>query len=101
MPATASIDSPNARQGLERDLVARRNRAGRAAPPSLDEALSPLAVLARGYSLTFLADGKTLVRNSLDVSSGDLIYTPARQRARSASQVHLSPPSLAWPTPGS
>ena len=39
------------------------------------EALSPLGVLARGYSLTFLADGKTLVRTSNDVKNGDLIQT--------------------------
>jgi exodeoxyribonuclease VII large subunit len=34
-----------------------------------------LDVLARGYSLTFQADGKTLVRNSQDVKTGDLIHT--------------------------
>ena len=39
------------------------------------EALSPLSVLARGYSLTFLADGKTLVRSTNDVHPGDLILT--------------------------
>jgi exodeoxyribonuclease VII large subunit len=39
------------------------------------EALSPLSVLARGYSLTFLADGKSLVRSSEDVHPGDLILT--------------------------
>ncbi len=39
------------------------------------EALSPLGVLARGYSLTLLADAKTLVRNANDVKTGDLINT--------------------------
>ena len=62
-----------ARQALDHDLVARRHRVARLAA-SL-EALSPLAVLARGYSLTFLADGKTLVRISHDVKTGDLIHT--------------------------
>ncbi len=32
-------------------------------------------MLARGYSLTLLADGKTLVRRSDDVKTGDLILT--------------------------
>jgi exodeoxyribonuclease VII large subunit len=65
--------SQRARQALEHDLVARRHRVARLAA-SLD-ALSPLAVLARGYSLTFLADGKTLVRDSHDVKIGALIHT--------------------------
>jgi exodeoxyribonuclease VII large subunit len=65
--------SDRARQALEHDLVSRRHRVGRLAA-SL-EALSPLAVLARGYSLTFLADGKTIVRNSHEVKAGDLIHT--------------------------
>ncbi|MGO9597710.1 MAG: exodeoxyribonuclease VII large subunit [Isosphaeraceae bacterium] len=39
------------------------------------EALSPLAVLARGYSLTFQADGTTLVRKPDDVQPDDLIQT--------------------------
>jgi exodeoxyribonuclease VII large subunit len=65
--------SQRARQALEHDLLARRHRVARLAA-SL-EALSPLGVLARGYSLTFLADGKTLVRTSDDVKRGDLIQT--------------------------
>jgi exodeoxyribonuclease VII large subunit len=65
--------SQRARQALEHDLVARRHRVARLAA-SLD-ALSPLAVLARGYSLTFLADGKTLVRDSHDLNIGALIQT--------------------------
>ena len=32
-------------------------------------------MLARGYSLTFLADGKTLVRASQDLTTGSLIRT--------------------------
>jgi exodeoxyribonuclease VII large subunit len=60
-------------QAIQQDLVGRRQQLQRLGA-SLD-ALSPLAVLARGYSLTFLADGKTLVRSSEDVKSGDLIRT--------------------------
>jgi exodeoxyribonuclease VII large subunit len=60
-------------QAIQQDLVGRRQQLRRLGA-SLD-ALSPLAVLARGYSLTFLADGKTLVRSSEDVKSGDLIRT--------------------------
>ena len=39
------------------------------------EALSPLAVLSRGYSLTFQADGHTLVRSADDVHPDQLIHT--------------------------
>jgi exodeoxyribonuclease VII large subunit len=39
------------------------------------EALSPLAVLARGYSLTFHADGKSLLRSPDDARPGHLILT--------------------------
>jgi exodeoxyribonuclease VII large subunit len=39
------------------------------------EALSPLAVLARGYSLTFRAEGKILVRSSGEVQTSYLIVT--------------------------
>jgi exodeoxyribonuclease VII large subunit len=60
-------------QAIQQDLVGRRQQLRRLGA-SLD-ALSPLAVLARGYSLTFLADGKTLVRSNEDVKSGDLIRT--------------------------
>jgi exodeoxyribonuclease VII large subunit len=65
--------SQRARQALENDLVARRHRAARLAA-SL-EALSPLGVLARGYSLTLMANGKTLVRSSQNVKAGELIHT--------------------------
>jgi exodeoxyribonuclease VII large subunit len=37
--------------------------------------MSPLAVLARGYSLTFATDGTTLLRAADDVRPGDLIQT--------------------------
>jgi exodeoxyribonuclease VII large subunit len=65
--------SERARQALERNLVDRRHRVARLAA-SL-EALSPLGVLARGYSLTLRADGTTLVRDSQDVIPGELIFT--------------------------
>lgn len=39
------------------------------------EALSPLAVLARGYSLTLTADGNRVVRDASTVHPGDLILT--------------------------
>jgi len=65
--------SQRARQAIEQALLGRRHQMARLAA-SL-EALSPLAVLARGYSLTFLADGKTLLRASQDVQTGDLIHT--------------------------
>ncbi len=61
------------RRAFEQDLVARRHSLARLAA-SL-QALSPVAVLARGYSLTFQADGKTLVRARNEVQSGDLIHT--------------------------
>ena len=86
----------DARAALEHDLVARRKRAARLAA-SL-EALSPLAVLARGYSLTFLADAKTLVRNSRDVNSGDLFSRGfAAGQDRQSRRLNAL---LNWPTPG-
>jgi exodeoxyribonuclease VII large subunit len=42
-------------------------------------ALSPLSVLARGYSLTFRDDGKTLIRASDEVQRGDVILTRLAQ----------------------
>lgn len=39
------------------------------------EALNPTSVLARGYSLTFQADGKTLVRSADQARPGDLLVT--------------------------
>jgi exodeoxyribonuclease VII large subunit len=73
--ARAHLDQLGTRgtQAIQHDLVGRRQDVRRLAA-SL-EALSPLAVLARGYSLTFLADGKTLVRSSEELKTGDLIHT--------------------------
>jgi exodeoxyribonuclease VII large subunit len=62
-----------ARHAFEQHLVVRRHSLARLAATL--QALSPLAVLARGYSLTFQADGKTLVRASEEVQTGDLIHT--------------------------
>jgi len=39
------------------------------------EALNPLAVLSRGYSLTFKAETATLLRSAFEVQPGDLIET--------------------------
>ena len=60
-------------RGLERFLNDRRNRLGRLAGAL--EALSPLSVLSRGYSVTLKADGRKLVRSAADVNPGDLIET--------------------------
>ncbi len=51
----------------------RKHRLSRLAA-SLD-ALSPLAVLSRGYTLTFQADGKTLVLSPDEVRPDDLIHS--------------------------
>ncbi|WP_406698710.1 exodeoxyribonuclease VII large subunit [Singulisphaera sp. Ch08] len=75
--ATKELD-----RAVRRDLDGRRHRLGRLATAL--EALSPLAVLARGYSLTFQADGVRLVRSADDVQVGDLIET------RLASGQHLT-----------
>jgi exodeoxyribonuclease VII large subunit len=62
-----------AERAIHGDLDERRHRLARLAA-GLD-ALSPLAVLGRGYSLTFQADGTALVRSASDVVPGDLIQT--------------------------
>jgi exodeoxyribonuclease VII large subunit len=62
-----------ARLALQQGLLDRRHRLARLAA-SL-EALSPIAVLGRGYSLTFHADGKALIRSAEDVRPGQLILT--------------------------
>ena len=62
-----------ARLALEHDILNRRHRVSRLAA-SL-EALSPMGVLARGYSLTLKADGITLIRDSNQVKTGELIQT--------------------------
>jgi exodeoxyribonuclease VII large subunit len=73
--ARARLDqlATRAMQALKEHVAVRRHAMARLAG-SL-EALSPLAVLARGYSLTFQADGKSLIRASHDVRTGDLIHT--------------------------
>jgi exodeoxyribonuclease VII large subunit len=73
--ARARLDrlADRARRAIERDLDGRRHRVAHLAA-SL-EALSPLAVLARGYSLTFAADGAALLRSAAEVQPGDLIQT--------------------------
>jgi exodeoxyribonuclease VII large subunit len=73
--ARARLDQLAERAGsaLRKNLDDRRHLLARLAA-SL-EALSPVSVLARGYSLTFQADGKTLVRSADDVRAGDLILT--------------------------
>jgi exodeoxyribonuclease VII large subunit len=62
-----------ARRALDQHFMTRKHAVARLAG-SL-EALSPLGVLARGYSLTFRADGKSLLRAASDVQPGDLIQT--------------------------
>jgi exodeoxyribonuclease VII large subunit len=59
-------------RALHRDLDRRRDRLARRAAQL--EALSPLAVLARGYSLTLAADGAVL-RSAAAARPGDLIQT--------------------------
>ncbi len=62
-----------ARGALQQGLLDRRHRLVRVAA-SL-EALSPLAVLGRGYSLTFHQDGQTLIRSADEVQPGEIIVT--------------------------
>lgn len=64
--------SERARRALEKAVDDRRHRAARLAARL--EALSPLGVLARGYSLTHAADG-TLVRSAAAVRPGDRLLT--------------------------
>ena len=58
---------------LRWDLDRRAKQVGKIAAQL--EALSPLKVLARGYSLTLKSDGVTVVRGVNDVSPGDTIHT--------------------------
>jgi exodeoxyribonuclease VII large subunit len=73
--ARARLDrlADRTQRAIGRDLDGRRHRLAHVAA-SL-EALSPLAVLARGYSLTFAADGTTLLRSAAEVQIGDRIQT--------------------------
>jgi len=72
--ARADLDAIRDRLGRAsgRDLDRRRERLGRLAAAL--EALSPLAVLARGYSLTTRADG-TPLRAAAAARPGDLVRT--------------------------
>ncbi len=60
-------------QAMRRQIEARRHHVARMAA-SL-EALSPLGVLARGYSLTTAADGLTVIRDASNIKTGDQIIT--------------------------
>ncbi len=73
--ARARLDllGQRARQAITHDLFAHRRRADQLAAAL--EALSPLGVLARGYSLTCRADGKTLIRSAVELKPGETIYT--------------------------
>jgi exodeoxyribonuclease VII large subunit len=73
--ARARLDrlADRGRAAINQDLVRRRHKLARSAA-SL-EALSPLGVLARGYSLTFRADNRSLVRTIHDVQPGDIVHT--------------------------
>jgi len=73
---TARIDLPALEAGL-RDAATRSLRRSRETAAALERtlsAVSPLRVLARGYSVTTRADGR-VVRAPADVSPGDLIRT--------------------------
>jgi exodeoxyribonuclease VII large subunit len=73
--ARARLDrlADRGRAAINQDLVRRRHKLARFAA-SL-EALSPLGVLARGYSLTFRADNQSLVHTIDDVQPGDILHT--------------------------
>lgn len=75
-------------RAIKRVLDDRRHRLARGAAAL--EALSPLAVLARGYSLTLRDDGATVVRAAEDVRPGDLIHTRLAS-GRIVSRVEGSP----------
>lgn len=65
--------SDRADRAIRRGLDDRRHRLARLTAGL--EALSPLGVLARGYSLTLRHDGETLIRSASEVKAGDLIQT--------------------------
>jgi exodeoxyribonuclease VII large subunit len=91
--ARARLDqlAERSRSAWRRNLDDRRHLLSRLSA-SL-EALSPLAVLARGYSLTFQADGSTLVRAADDVRDGDIIITRLSS-GQISSRVVSNPPSF-------
>lgn len=71
-------------------VESRRHRLGEAAA-KLD-ALSPLGVLSRGYSLTLKGDGLTVLRDAADVRAGDRIVTRLAQ-GQVVSQVVSTAPA--------
>jgi exodeoxyribonuclease VII large subunit len=71
--ATLNHLADRARRALRGDLDSRRHRLARLADQL--EALSPLSVLARGYSLTLRAEDNTLLRSAREVPPGTLIRT--------------------------
>src|SRR5262249_39478123 len=75
LDARARLDrlAEQSRQALRQLLVDRRLRLTRLAA-SLD-ALSPLAVLARGYSLTLKHEDRSVIRSADQVRPGQLIIT--------------------------
>jgi exodeoxyribonuclease VII large subunit len=62
------------------------------------EALSPLAVLSRGYSLTLRADGVTVARSAAELAPGDRIQTRLAV-GMVVSKVESTDPQARWPTP--
>ncbi len=73
--ARARLDrlADRSRQALRQIHADRRLRLARLAAGL--EALSPLAVLARGYSLTFRRDDLSLIRSAGQVQPGQFIVT--------------------------
>jgi exodeoxyribonuclease VII large subunit len=73
--ARARLDrlSQGIKTAIGHDLDRRRHRLDRL--KASIEALNPLAVLARGYSLTLAEDGRTLVRDPSQAPAGTLIHT--------------------------
>lgn len=79
-----------ARRGLTRVIETRRLRLARLAGRL--EALSPLGVIARGYSLTFTSpDGGPPLRSAADLRPGDLLHTRLA-RGRVVSRVEAVEP---------
>jgi exodeoxyribonuclease VII large subunit len=86
-----------ARLALHQGLLDRRHRLGRLAA-SL-EALSPLAVLARGYSLTLNYEDRSPIRSAENVHPGQLILTRlAGDQILSRVEAEHSSPSQARKT---
>jgi exodeoxyribonuclease VII large subunit len=84
------------RRAIRLHLDQRRQQLGRQAAQL--EALSPLAVLARGYSLTLRADGATIVRSAVQVERGEQIQTRLADGLL-VSRVESADPESAWPAP--